>query len=233
MRPRPVGRVHAHKWSEELLVHSNHDRRVVPRTDAELPSTVPASPGALVVGRLLPEHEFPTSDTQYDRKLVFRRRTVGEPESTVPATQLVLAVGGMAVDDVPVTVLDALEEDFESTVATSPVVRPGISDEVAPTLPAASDQLRAIRVVTMDEGDTDTLVSADSRHGHDTEAALEVRDPELRDDDESHAPGDSSVDTESMDGREESVMGPEDHVPHVEGRIWSCHCLEEQQSGMR
>ena len=106
---------------------------------------------------------------------------------------------------------------FESTVAASPVVRSGISDEVAPTLPATSDQLRAIRVVAMDEGDTDTLVSADSRRGHDMEAALEARDPELRDvDDESHAPGDSSVDTESMDGREESVMGPEDHVPHVE-----------------
>ena len=60
-------------------------------------------------------------------------------------------------------------------------------------------------------------MSADSRRGHDMEAALEVRDPELRDvDDESHAPGDSSVDTESMDGREESVMGPEDPVPHVD-----------------
>ena len=92
--------------------HSNHGRRVVPRTDAELPSTVPASPGALVAGGLWPEHKFPTSDTQHDRRLVFRRRTVGEPESTVPATQLVLAVGGMAVDDVPVTVLDALEEVF-------------------------------------------------------------------------------------------------------------------------
>ena len=68
----------------------------------------------------------------------------------------------------------------------------------------------------MDEGDTDTLVSADSRRGHDMEAALEV-DPELRDvDDESRAAGDNSVDTKSMDGREESVMGPEDPVPHVE-----------------
>ena len=135
MRPRPGGRVHAHNWTHL------RPRRVVPRTDAELPSTVPASPGVLVAGGLLPEHEFPTSDTQHDRRLVFRRRIVGEPESTVPATQLVLAVGGMAVDDVPVTVLDALEEDFESTVAASPVVRSGISDEV--------------------EGNTDTLVSAD------------------------------------------------------------------------
>ena len=164
-------------WVDEVLVHSNRGRRVVPRTDVELPTTVPASPGALVAGGLLPEHEFPTSDTQHDRRLVFRRRTVGEPESTVPA---------------------------------------GISDEVAPTLPATSDQLRAIRVVAMEKGDTDTLVSADSRRGHDMEAA-EVRDPELRDvDDESRAAGDSSVDAESMDGREESVMGPEDPVPHVE-----------------
>ena len=32
---------------EEVLVHSNRGRRVVPRTDAELPATVPASPGGL------------------------------------------------------------------------------------------------------------------------------------------------------------------------------------------
>ena len=90
MRPRPGGRrgcVH-----EEVLVHSNCGRRVVPRTDVELPATVPASPGALFAARLLPEHEFPTSDTQRNRRLVFRRRTVEELESTVPATPLVLAV---------------------------------------------------------------------------------------------------------------------------------------------
>ena len=140
---------------------------------------------------------------------------MGEPETTVPATPLVLSVAGIAVDDVPVAVLDALEEDLESTVAVSPVVPSGISQEVAPTLPATSDQLRAIRVVAMD--DTDTLVSADSRREHDMEATLEGRDPELRDVDEFYAPpsGDSSVDTESMDGWEESVVS-DYHVLQVD-----------------
>ena len=63
---------------EEVLVRSNRGRRVVPRTDAELPATVPASPGALFAAGLLPEHEFPTSNTQHNRMLVFRSRTVGE-----------------------------------------------------------------------------------------------------------------------------------------------------------
>ena len=92
---------------------------MVPRTDAELSATVPASPGALFAAGLLPEHEFPTSDTQHNRMLVFRRRTAGEPVTSVPATPLVLAAAGMAVDDVPATVLDALEEDLESTVAAN------------------------------------------------------------------------------------------------------------------
>ena len=91
---------------------------MVPRTDAELPATVPASPGALFAAGLLPEHEFPTSDTQHNRMLVFRRRTVGEPVTSAPATPLGLAAAGMAVD-VPATVLDALEEDLESTVAAN------------------------------------------------------------------------------------------------------------------
>ena len=91
---------------------------VVLRTDAELPATVPASPGALFAAVFLSEHELPTCDTQHNRMLVFRRRTVGEPETTVPATPLGLAAAGMAVD-VPATVLDALEEDLESTVAAN------------------------------------------------------------------------------------------------------------------
>ena len=39
-----------------------------------------------------------------------------KPETTVPATPVGFAAAGMAVD-VPATVLDALEEDLESTVA--------------------------------------------------------------------------------------------------------------------
>ena len=84
------------------------------------------------------------------------------------------------------------------------------------------------------DGDTDTLVSADSGREHDMEAIPEERDPELRevDDDVSHAPNseDNSVDT---DDREESVMGQEDHVPQVEEEDLELPLPEEQQSGMR
>ena len=49
---------------EEVLVSSNRGKRVVPRTDSELPATVPASPGVLSAG-LLPEHEFPTTSRKF------------------------------------------------------------------------------------------------------------------------------------------------------------------------
>ena len=126
-RSCPVTQVDASS-DEEVLVSSNRGRRVVPRTDSELPATVPASPGVLFAG-LLPEHEFPTSG-----------QTVGERETTVPATPLVIAAVGMAVDHVPEIVLDALEEDLEPTAANvfcgsesgdddAPLVRHGESSD--------------------------------------------------------------------------------------------------------
>ena len=57
-RSCPVTQVDASS-DEEVLVSSNHGRRVVPRTDR---ATVPANPVVFSAG-LLPEHEFPTSGT--------------------------------------------------------------------------------------------------------------------------------------------------------------------------
>ena len=93
------GHVQSHKWTHltKILLSAPTVACVWHQgTDAELPATVPASPGALFATGLLPEHEFPTSDTQHNRMLVFRRRTVGEVESTVPATPLAIAAVGMA-----------------------------------------------------------------------------------------------------------------------------------------
>ena len=89
-------------------------RHVVPKTVGELPATVPASPGALVMAGLLPEHEFPTNNTQRSQRMGSTPATA-EPETTVPASHSALVAGGMAVD-VPPTLLDELEEDLESTV---------------------------------------------------------------------------------------------------------------------
>ena len=100
---------------EEVFVRRNSGRHVVPRTVGELPATVPASSGALVMAGLLLEHEFP-SNTQRSRRMGSTPKTAGEPETTVPASHSALVAGGKAVDDVPPTLLDALEEDLESTV---------------------------------------------------------------------------------------------------------------------
>ena len=100
---------------EEVFVRRNSGRHVVPRTVGELPATVPASPGALVMAGLLPEHEFPTNNTQRSQRMGSTPATAGEPETTVPASHSALVAGGMAVD-VPPTLLDELEEDLESTV---------------------------------------------------------------------------------------------------------------------
>ena len=129
--------------------------------DAKLPATVPASLGALFAAGLLPEHEFPTSGTQHNRKLVFRRRTVGEPEITVPATPLVFAAAGMAVDHV----LDALEEDLESTVVASSRVELALNNvvqEESATMPVevrfgASNDRVGVPVVQMAGTDSDIL----------------------------------------------------------------------------
>ena len=53
---------------EEDLVRPNRGIHVVPRTVGELPGTVPASPSALVMVGLLPEHEVPTNTTQRNRR---------------------------------------------------------------------------------------------------------------------------------------------------------------------
>ena len=163
-------------WKKKNEEHSNHGRRLVRQQNCRRQFLQVRE---LSAGGLLPEQEFPTNDTQHDRRLVFRRRTVGEPESTVPATQLVLAVGGLAVDDVPDTVLDALGRRFCGQSVVRSVFRSVESH------PGLWPWMKVTR----------------------THWCPQTPDVDA---------GDSSVDTESMDGREDSVMGPEDPVPHVE-----------------
>ena len=112
-------------------------------------------------------------------------------------------------------------------------------EEVPPTLPAISGQLRAVRQVeAVPWMVTRTHWCPQIPDVSTTWRPIpEERDPELRevDDDVSHAPHseDSSVDTASIDDREESVMGQEDHAPQVEEEDLELPLPEEQPSGMR
>ena len=60
-------------------------------------ATVPASPGALVMAGLLPEHD----NTQRSQRMGWTPATAGEPETTVPASHSAFVGGGMAVDVLP------------------------------------------------------------------------------------------------------------------------------------
>ena len=61
---------------DEPVQSQVRSQRSCPVTQVDASATVPASSGALFTAGL-PEHGFPTSDTQHNRMLVFRRRTVG------------------------------------------------------------------------------------------------------------------------------------------------------------
>ena len=104
-RSCPITQVDAPS-DEEVLVRSNRGRRVVPRTDGELPATVPASPGALFAAGFLPEVE--TSGTQHSR-----RHVLSVPEDVVGALESDLTVEDL---DGPVEVFamtDEAPEEFQ------------------------------------------------------------------------------------------------------------------------
>ena len=80
---------------DEPVQSQVRSQRSCPVTQVVASAMVPASSGTLSIAGLL-EHGFPTSDTQHNQMLLFRRRTVGEVESTVPATPLPIVAAGMA-----------------------------------------------------------------------------------------------------------------------------------------
>ena len=89
---------------EEVLVRSNSGRRAVPRTDGELPATVPASLGALFAAGIL---------ARARNQRHCRRRVLSVPEDVVDALESDLAVED---PDGPVEVFamtDAAPEEFE------------------------------------------------------------------------------------------------------------------------
>ena len=103
-------------------------------------------------------------------------QTVGERETTVPAAPLVIVTVGMAVDHVPDTVLDALEEDLEVTAANvscgsesgdddAPLVRHGRSSDniFHPEIEASVEQIQMTAVDV--EGMSQDLMRDDGVQG--------------------------------------------------------------------
>ena len=74
---------------------------------------------------MLPD-QFPSIGSECSRRIVSTREMVGELETTVPASHSALVAVGMAVADVPPTLLDAWEEDLESTVPAFSGASPGV-----------------------------------------------------------------------------------------------------------
>ena len=93
---------------EELLVHPNSRRDVVPRSGGELVAHTP--PGL---------SEFRTSGTLRSRRVV-ATCGVEDSETTAPVSPLALVAAGMAVDDVPSTIVDAFEMDLSPVSSTVP-----------------------------------------------------------------------------------------------------------------
>ena len=97
----------------ELLVRPNSGRDVVTRS-GEVCATVPVCS----TPELLPESVFRASALRSPR-VVLTSGSVEELETTDPASPLAFAAAGMAVDDVPPTILDALEMDLSPPVPST------------------------------------------------------------------------------------------------------------------
>ena len=74
--------------------------------------------------------------------------TVGEPDTTVPASPQALIAAGIADVNAPPTIIDALEEDLKMNTGETEVVRSGDDvSEPMPTRPATHNELREAGVV--------------------------------------------------------------------------------------
>ena len=139
---------------------------MVPRTNSQVPTTVPASSDALVAAGLLPECKFPV--VGIPRVLT---STAGEPETTVPASPSALAVVGRAVD-VPLAILDALEEDLEPSTEVTEFGRlsPSVRVEVASNWRESNDRVAevvplSLGTVKVEVPDQFDMTVADSEDG--------------------------------------------------------------------
>ena len=124
---------------EELLVHPNSRRDVVPRSGGELLAHTP--PGL---------SEFRTSVTL---RRVVATCGVEDSETTAPVSPLALVAAGMAVDDVPSTIVDAFEMDLSPVSSTVPASVGVVQQRIG----SATPHLR--RVVLMPQSAVTTVRS--------------------------------------------------------------------------
>ena len=180
---------------DEVLDRPNRGRHVVPRTNSEVPTTVPASSYALVAAGLCSECEFPVGIP----------RVAEEPETTVPASPSALVVVGRAVD-VPLAILDALKEDLEPSTEVTEFGRlsPSVRVEVASNWRESNDRVAQVAPLSLGRVEVDRHPASGSSSTH---SGVPAMHEDLR-----SMGGSSGDETISIDGWEDSLVGEDDDM---------------------